>query len=74
MLHFCFMWSNNLIAGPHRSGFGFFGHSVIVGNVKVSIGLFIESIPVTVGLSIHTRKIFHGKGTGFNYKLKSVDL
>ena len=57
------MWSNNLITGPHRSGFGFLGHSVIVGNVKVSIGLFMCSIPVTVGFSIHTKKKTSSKDT-----------
>ena len=56
-LHVCFMWSNNLIVGPHRSGFGFFGHRVIVGNCKVSIGLFMDSIADTVGFSFHTKKI-----------------
>ena len=48
------MKSKILIAGPQRSGFGLFGHSVTVGKVNSSIGLVIDSMEVVAGFSSHS--------------------
>ena len=50
------MLSNTLITGPHLSGFGFVGHSVIVGKGKSSIGVDIGSIPVIVGFLFQAKQ------------------
>ena len=56
MLHLRLIRSKSLIAAPHLSGLELFGHNVIVGKFKSSIGLDTDSIPVIVGFSSHASR------------------
>ena len=53
-LHFNSRWSNILMTGPHLSGLGFLGQSVMVGNTTFSIE--ITTVFETTGCVNHATK------------------